>query len=218
VVQPLATSQPAQPSAEQRPTEDTEPKPLRRPATRSWRIQVETEANRLELDLQASIDALASDEPPRYEVIDEIRWQLFRARCIARNRIGVDRRQLKPSRDFEPSERHLMLREGVVRLPPERPPTLWARLVELWNGADVEAARAALHRAREALLLVQPSDAVLAQLPTLRAALQARLRVTDPRRQSYLRALDAITERAMAAETDDDAARPRGAAHRRYLY
>lgn len=213
----MATSQPAQPSAEQRPTEDTEPKPLRRSATRSWRIQVETEANRLELDLQASIDALPSGEKPRYEVIDEIRWQLFRARCIARNRIGPDRRQLRPSRDFEPSKRHLMLREGVLQVPPKRPPTLWARLVELWNGADVESARAALHRAREALLLVQPSDAVLAQLPTLRGALQARLRVTDPRRQSYLRALDVIAEKAMAAEPDD-ATRPRGAPNHRYLY
>jgi hypothetical protein len=102
-------------------------------------------------------------------------------------------------------------------MPPEQPPTLWARLVELWNGADVEAARAALHRAREALLLVQPDDAVLAQLPTLRAAAHARLRVTDPKRQSYLRSLDVIAEKAMAAETDA-ATRPRGAPNHRYLY
>lgn len=213
------TSQPDQPPVEERATEDTtKKKGDRRPASRSWRIQVETEANRLELDLQAGMDALGKDEPPRYEVIDEIRWQLFRARCIARSRSGPVRTELKPSREFGRDRLHLILREGVVRLPPERPPTLWARLVELWNGADVEAARAALHRAREALLLVQPSDAVLAQLPTLRAAVHARLRVTDPRCQSYLRALDVIAERAMAAETGDATARPRGAPNHRYLY
>jgi hypothetical protein len=96
----LATGQPEQPSAEQQSTEDTKPKPLRRPGTRSWRTQVETEANRLELDLQASIDALPSGEPPHYEVIDEIRWQLFRARCIARNQVGPDRTDLEPSREL----------------------------------------------------------------------------------------------------------------------
>jgi hypothetical protein len=216
----LATSQPAQPSAEQPSTKDTAPEaPERRPVTRSWRTQVETEANRLELDLQASIDALGDEEKPHYEVIDEIRWQLFRARCIARSRKGPDRRELTPSRTFE-RERdrlHLILREEV-KMPEEHPPTRWARLVELWNGADVEAARAALHRAREALLLIQSSEAVLAQLPTLRAALHARLRVTDPRRQSYLRALDAIAERAISAESGEAAKSPRGAPDRRYLY
>jgi len=200
---------------EQPRTEDT--KPLRRPATRSWRIQVETEANRLELDLQASVDALPSDGRPRYEMIDEIRWQLLRARCIARNRREPERRELTPSRELMDAGLPLTAQEGAVQMPPEQPPTGWARLVELWNGADVESARAALHRAREALLLVQPSDAVLAQLPTLRAAVQARLRVTDPRRQSYLRALDVIAEKAMAAEPDD-ATRPRGAPNHRYLY
>jgi hypothetical protein len=213
----LATTEPAQPSAERRPTEDAEPKALRRPATRSWRIQVETEANRLELDLQASIDASPSDEPPRYEMIDEIRWQLFRARCIARNRREPERSELTPSRGLVRAGPPLMLQEGAVQMPPEQPPTWRARLVELWNGAHVEAARAALHRAREALLLVQPSDAVLAQLPTLRAALHARLRVTDPRRQSYLRALDAIAEKAMTAEPDA-ATRSRGGPNQRYLY
>jgi hypothetical protein len=126
---------------------------------------------------------------------------------------------MTPSREFERDRLHLILREGVRELPPERPPTHWARLVELWNGADVEAARAALHRAREALLLVQPSNAVLAQLPTLRAALHERLRVTDPRRQSYLRALDAIAERAMSTEPQDATTPPRdGGANRRYLF
>jgi hypothetical protein len=210
----LATRQPEQTPAEERPTEDTKPKPPRR----SWRVQVDTEANRLELDLQASIDALASEEAPPYELIDEIRWQLLRARCIADNRTGPERWELTPSRQFEGDRLHLILREGAMPLPPPRPPTRWARLVELWNGAEVEAARAALHRAREALLLVQPSDTVLAQLPTLRAAVHARFRVTDPRRQSYLRALDAIAERMMAAETDEAAMRRRGAPDHRYLY
>jgi hypothetical protein len=63
-------------------------------------------------------------------------------------------------------------------------PTLRRRIIDGWTGARFEAALAALHRARKGLLWIQPTSAVLARVPDLRASMKARLPVTDPRLMS----------------------------------
>jgi hypothetical protein len=70
------------------------------------------------------------------------------------------------------------------------------RIADSWTGSQFELASSLLDRVSEGLLLVQPSSAVAAQLPNLRAGLKARLRVTDPRFDFFIRVLDNL-ERQM---------------------
>jgi hypothetical protein len=80
-------------------------------------------------------------------------------------------------------------------------PTRWQRLGDAWAGTRFEAAVAELHRAREGLLLILPSSAVLARIPDLRAGVKVRLPVTDPRFDGFMRLLDDL-ERTANAEPD----------------
>jgi hypothetical protein len=73
---------------------------------------------------------------------------------------------------------------------------LLGRLRELWTGSGFEQALAAVNRASEMLLLVQPGPAVLARLPDLRAGVKDHLRVTDPRFDVFTRIIDAAERRA----------------------
>ena len=81
-------------------------------------------------------------------------------------------------------------------------------------GVEVETAWAALQRASEALLLIQPAETVVAQIPDLRAELKARLRSEDVRFDEYLRDLDRIERsvRRVAGVADPPAGPPPPAA------
>jgi hypothetical protein len=87
-------------------------------------------------------------------------------------------------------------------------PYLLRRPVDAWTGARFEAALAALHRAREGLLLIQPTSAVLARIPDLRAGVKARLPVTDPRFDGFMRLLDDLERRGSPASTAESASEP----------
>jgi hypothetical protein len=76
------------------------------------------------------------------------------------------------------------------------------RLRELWTGSGFEQALAAVNRASETLLLVQPASAVLARLPDLRAGVKDHLRVMDPRFDGYTRIIDAAERRAGLLPSD----------------
>jgi hypothetical protein len=75
-------------------------------------------------------------------------------------------------------------------------------LRDLWTGSSFEQALAAINRARETLLLVQPGPAVLARLPDLRAGVKDHLRVTDPRFDVFMRIIDAAERRAGLLSTE----------------
>jgi hypothetical protein len=80
---------------------------------------------------------------------------------------------------------------------------LLGRLRELWTGSGFEQALAAVNRASEMLLLVQPGPAVLARLPDLRAGVKDHLRVTDPRFDVFTRIIDAAERRAGLLPPED---------------
>jgi hypothetical protein len=84
----------------------------------------------------------------------------------------------------------------------------WRRLADTWSGSSFETALAGLHRADEGLVLVQPSSAVLARYPDLRAAVKARLSVSDPRFDVFGRLLDGLETRAGLVGSDSTADSP----------
>lgn len=65
-------------------------------------------------------------------------------------------------------------------------------LKDRYSGARIETSWAALHRAEEALLGVQPAVAVVAQIPDLVAAVRNNLTTDDPRFETYLDELKEI--------------------------
>jgi hypothetical protein len=95
----------------------------------------------------------------------------------------------------------------------EKSQGLVGRLRELWTGSGFEQALAAVNRASETLLLIQPGPAVLARLPDLRAGVKDHLRVTDPRFDVFTRIIDAAERSAGLLPPEEPI--PRGRADRR---
>lgn len=87
------------------------------------------------------------------------------------------------------------------------------RLREVWTGSGFERALAAVNRASEMLLLVQPAPAVLARLPDLRAGIKDHLRVSDPRFDVYTRIIDAAERRAGMLPAENPSAEKQPAAN-----
>jgi hypothetical protein len=147
--------------------------------TGSWRTAIENQATRLQM------------------VLDGVREE---------NRI---QQEDSPRRKFDPAaadkaaslkpvlqriQNDLTLALEITRSGTSR--GLLGRLQELWTGSGFEQALAAVNRASETLLLVQPGPAVLARLPDLRAGVKDHLRVTDPRFDVFTRIIDAAERRA----------------------
>lgn len=100
------------------------------------------------------------------------------------------------------TRRRVAQAENLARAPTKWG-TLWPTLRNWWTGNGVETAWNDLQRARETLLLVEPSDQVKAQLP----ALQRRVASAspDPAHDPHLAALREITS-STSALTDDQRA------------
>jgi hypothetical protein len=163
--------------------DDPVPEPIRRPdpllqrsRTGSWRTAIENQAARLQMAL------------------DEVRGE---------NRIQQAERKSDPAA----ADKAARLQPVLYRIEDDLTLALriaetgtsgglLGRLRELWSGSGFEQALAAVNRARETLLLVQPGPAVLARLPDLRAGIKDHLRVTDPRFDVFTRIIDAAERRA----------------------
>jgi hypothetical protein len=154
-------------------------RPLRpRERTGSWRTAIENQATRLQFALDEVHANLGQQAFPasRNEV------DVAAARAAARRADN-----LQPM--LERIEKDLSLAIEITQS--GAADGLFRRLRELWTGSGFEQALAAVNRASEALLLVQPGPAVLARLPDLRAGVKDHLRVTDPRFDVFTRIIDA---------------------------
>jgi hypothetical protein len=151
----------------------------RRERTASWRTGIENQATRL----QIAVDGVRQES--RIQVLSglsETEYELARERAA----------RLEPV--LQRIENDLALAHEIARS--GTPRGLLGRLRELWTGSSFEQALAAVSRASETLLLVQPGPAVLARLPDLRAGIKDHLRVTDPRFDVFTRIVDAAERRA----------------------
>jgi hypothetical protein len=150
----------------------------RRGRTESWRTGIENQAARLQLVLdgvvQEEMQELASRLGPNQSLAEEA------------PRLGPVMQRIQNDLTLA-----LEITEGG-----KASQGLLGRLRELWTGSGFEQALAAVNRASEMLLLVQPGPAVLARLPDLRAGVKDHLRVTDPRFDGYMRIIDAAERRA----------------------
>ena len=75
---------------------------------------------------------------------------------------------------------------------------LWHGLKRRWTGSDQEQAWLAVHAAECHLALVEPDEAMRAELPALEAKIRARLKATDPLRTTWVAML------AKARESSSD--------------
>lgn len=156
-------------------------RPERRERTVSWRTGIENQATRVQI------------------AVDEIRS----ANRLLYERDGESDAAVK-AHSNEPVLQRI---ENDVELALEitrsgAPRGVLGRLRDLWTGSSFEQALAAINRARETLLLVQPGPAVLARLPDLRAGVKDHLRVTDPRFDVFMRIIDAAERRAGLLSTE----------------
>jgi hypothetical protein len=100
-----------------------------------------------------------------------------------------------------------------------RPSFTWRHMHrENWRDSSAfEQVRAALDRAGQFLLLIEPAEAVQAQLPGLRAALKAYLDPTDARFDIAIRLLDSMEHRPPPSSAVPPPAREEAPAQRRVV-
>jgi len=155
----------------------------------SWVADVRSRADSLENELRRACDVSPT---LAYGADVETAWQAIkRARSYARRPVL--------GRDYHAASGP----DGAAaRQARRKRPRLWRRVADWWTGYCIDMCWAELHAASQALLMVQDSETVKAQLTDLAAAVVTELTPGDLRINRYLKALDSIA----AADRDITAA------------